>query len=61
MGALSITLAECWEAGREEKVVMTDDQGGEMNRVILRFFFGRLWSFGFILKEIVLNRLNQGK
>ena len=41
---------------------MTVDQTGEVNRVqTKRSLLGLLWKFGFTLKEIPVNRVNQGK
>lgn len=41
---------------------MTADQTREVNRVQTeRSLFGLLWKFGFTLKEIPMNRVNQDK
>jgi len=41
---------------------VTEDQTGEVNRVQTeRFLLGLVWGFGFTLKEIPVNRVNQGK
>lgn len=47
---------------REEGAVATADQTREVNRgQTERSLFGLLWKFGFTLKEIPVNRVNQDK